>query len=96
MTTTFILGFSSVQFLRMTMTFRDGGAGFISQSMNRNSDFDNTSVRIWMNSIEETLVSLRKWELIRMKTKKMTCNLCLWLEVTCFGRLVGSWFHLNN
>ena len=53
MTTTFILGYSSVQFLRITMTFRDGGTGFISQSMNRNSDFDNTSVRIWMNSIEE-------------------------------------------
>ena len=35
------------------MTFRDGGAGFISQSVKRNSDFDNVSVRIWMNSIGE-------------------------------------------
>ena len=35
------------------MTFQDGGAGFISQSMKRNSDFDNISVRIWMNSIGE-------------------------------------------
>ena len=53
MTATFILGFSSVQFLRMEMTFQEGGAGFISQSMQRNSDFDNISVRIWMNSIGE-------------------------------------------
>ena len=53
MTTTFIPGFSSVQFLRMAMTFQDGGAGFISQSMKRNSDFDDISVRIWMNSIVE-------------------------------------------
>ena len=56
MTTTFILVFSSVQFLRMAMTFQDGGAGFISQSMKRNSDFDNISVRIWMNSIEKRLL----------------------------------------
>ena len=49
MTTTFIRGFSSVQFLRITMTLQDGGAGFISQSMKRNSDFDNISVGICMN-----------------------------------------------
>ena len=61
MTTTFILGFfSSVQFLRMAMTFQDGGAGFISQSVKRNSDFDNISVRIWMNSIEEKVAFLYK------------------------------------
>ena len=60
MTTAFILGFSSVQFLRMTMTFQDGGAGFISQSMKRNSDFDNISVRIWMNSIGEKVAFLYK------------------------------------
>ena len=47
MTTTLILGFSSVQFLRMALTFQDDGAGFISESMKRNSDFDNISVRIW-------------------------------------------------
>ena len=56
MTATFILGFSSVQFLRMEMTFQDGGAGFIIQSMKRNSDFDNISVRIWMSSIGEKVV----------------------------------------
>ena len=53
MTTTFILGFSSVQFLRMALTFQDGDAVFISQSMKRNLDFDNISVRICMNSIGE-------------------------------------------
>ena len=55
------------------MTFQDGtGAGFISQSMKRNSDFDNTSVRIWGNSIGEKVAFLYK--------KNMTYNLCLWLE----------------
>ena len=46
MTTTFILGFSSAQFLRIAMALQDGGAGFISQSIKRNSDFDNISVGI--------------------------------------------------
>ena len=72
MTTTFILGFSSVQFLRIAMTFQDSGAGFISQSIKRNSDFDNISVRIWMNSIGEKVAFLYK--------KKMPYNLCLWLK----------------
>ena len=54
------------------MIFQDGGAGFISQSMKRNSDFDNISVRIWRNSIGEKVAFLYK--------KKMTYNLCLWLE----------------
>ena len=72
MTTTFILGFSLVQFLRMAITFQDGGAGFISQSMKINSDFDNISVRLWMNSIGEKVAYLYK--------KKMKYNLCLWLE----------------
>ena len=71
MTTTFILGFSSVHFLRMAITFQDGGAGFISQSMKRNSDFDNISVRIWMNFLGEKVAFL---------CKKMTYNLSLWLE----------------
>ena len=71
MTTTFILGFSSVQFLRMAITFQDGGAGFISQSMKRNSDFDNISVRIWINFLGEEVAFL---------CKKMTYNLSLWLE----------------
>ena len=73
MTTTFILGFSSVQFLRMVMTFQDGGAGFISQSMKRNPDFDNISVRIWMNSIGEK-------NAFNFLYKKKTYSLCLWLE----------------
>ena len=53
MTTTFVLGFSSVQFLRMAITFQDDGAGFISQSMKTNSEFDNISVRSYMNTIGE-------------------------------------------
>ena len=60
MTTTFFLGFSSVQFLRMALTFQDGGAVFISQSMKRNLDFDNISVRICMNSIGEKVAFYTK------------------------------------
>ena len=37
-------------------------------------------MRLLIRAMEKTLVSLWKWELIRMKTKKITCNLCLWLE----------------
>ena len=37
-------------------------------------------MRLLIRAMKKTLVSLRKWELIRMKTKKMTYNLCLWLE----------------
>ena len=42
------------------MTFQVGGAGFISQSMKINSDFDNISVRIWMNSIGEKVAFIYK------------------------------------
>ena len=37
-------------------------------------------MRLLIRAMKKTLVSLRKWELIRMKTKKMKYNLCLWLE----------------
>ena len=37
-------------------------------------------MRLLIRAMKKTLVSLWKWELIRMKTKKMTYNLCLWLE----------------
>ena len=37
-------------------------------------------MRLLIRAMKKTLVSLWKWELIRMKAKKMTYNLCLWLE----------------
>ena len=37
-------------------------------------------MRLLIRAMKKILVSLWKWELIGMKTKKMTYNLCPWLE----------------
>ena len=52
----------------------------VTMRMKRKKKKKKMRMRLLVRAMKKTLVSLWKWELIRMKAKKMTYNLCLWLE----------------